>query len=328
MTTRRALLQAGVYSPLAVWLGTAQAQAQAPGFPSRPLTLAVGFGPGGGGDIVARRIGQKMSEITGQSVVIENRPGAGNAPAAASVLQAKHDGHAMLLTGNGSAISSVLFRRLPYDLNKDFRHVSSLASFDLGLIVDPQSRFTSVKDVLAYAKANPGKLSIGTSRIGSTQHLAAELFKSMAGIEALSIPYKTTGDMLTAVHAGDVPVAFEILSPILGQIKGKSVKVLAVTASNRFPGLPDVPTMSESGVPGFEAASWAGVSVPADTPTAVVQELSRIINLAVAAPDVQQSLQAVGYVAKASTPEEMTLRIRQDAMKWKAVIEKAGIPLE
>ncbi len=326
MTTRRTLIQAGISSPLVAWLAGAQAQTQT--FPSKPMTLAVGFGPGGGGDIVARRVAQKISEITGQPMVVENRPGAGNAAAAQSVLQAKHDGHAMLLTGNGSAISSVLFRKLPYDLNRDFRHVSSLASFDLGLIVDPQSRFNSIKDVLAFAKASPGKLSIGTSRVGSTQHLAAELFKSMAGIDAISIPYKTTGDMLTAIRAGDVPVAFEILSPILGQIKGKSVKVLAVTAGSRFPGLPDVPTLSESGLPGFEAASWAGVSVPADTPTSLVMELSRIINQAVAAPDVQQSLQAVGYIAKASTPEEMAQRIRQDATKWKTVIEKSGIPLE
>jgi len=326
VTTRRTLIQAGISSPLVAWLAGAQAQTQT--FPSKPMTLAVGFGPGGGGDIVARRVAQKISEITGQPMVVENRPGAGNAAAAQSVLQAKHDGHAMLLTGNGSAISSVLFRKLPYDLNRDFRHVSSLASFDLGLIVDPQSRFNSIKDVLAFAKASPGKLSIGTSRVGSTQHLAAELFKSMAGIDAISIPYKTTGDMLTAIRAGDVPVAFEILSPILGQIKGKSVKVLAVTAGSRFPGLPDVPTLSESGLPGFEAASWAGVSVPADTPTSLVMELSRIINQAVAAPDVQQSLQAVGYIAKASTPEEMAQRIRQDATKWKTVIEKSGIPLE
>lgn len=306
----------------------AQAPAPAQAFPSRQLTLIVGFGPGGGGDIVARRIGQKVAEITGQPMVIENRPGAGNSTAAAAVLQAKHDGHTMLLTGNGTAISSVLFRKLPYDLYKDFRHVSSLASFDLGLITDPQSRFGSIREVLAFAKANPGKLSIGTSRVGSTQHLAAELFKSMAGIEAVSIPYKTTGEMLTALRAGDIPVGFEILSPILGQIKGKTVKVLAVTAGSRFPGMADVPTMSESGLPGFDAASWAGVSVPAATPAAVVTELSRIINLAVSAPDVQQSLQAIGYVAKASTPDEMSLRIRQDAAKWKAVIDKAAIPLE
>jgi tripartite-type tricarboxylate transporter receptor subunit TctC len=319
---RRSCLRAA----FAVALATAAACAGAQAFPSRPLTLVVGFGPGGAGDLVARQVAQKMSENMGQTVVVENRPGAGSAAAAVTVAKSKPDGHTMLFTGNGTAISSVLFKSLPYDLARDFRHVSSVAFFDLALITAGDSPFNSVADVLAYAKANPGKLSIGTSRVGSTQHLAAEMFKSMAGIDAVSVPYKTTGDMLSALRAKDVPVAFEIVSPILGQIAAKTIRPIAITANRRFPGLPEVPTIAESGVAGFEASSWAGISVPAQTPTAIVNRLAEEIGKAVAAPDVQKSLQAAGFVARASTPEQMTVRINQDAARWKAVIEKAGIP--
>jgi len=306
----------------------AQPQGLAPDYPNKPITVVVAFGPGGAGDLVTRRVAQAMSATTGQSVIVENRPGAGAAAAAVTVAKAKPDGYTVLLTGNGTAISSVLFQNLPYNLARDFRHVSSIASFDLGLIVDGQSPFKSVADVIAFAKANPGKLNIGTSRIGSTQHLAAEMFKSMAGIDAVSVPYKTTGEMVSAVRANDVQVAFEVLSPILGQLSSNAIRAVAVTASKRFPGLPNVPTVAEGGVPGFDASSWAGFSVPAATPTPVVQKLSAIVQAAVASPDVQASLQGMGYVASASTPEQMTTRISDDAAKWKKVIVQAEIPLQ
>jgi tripartite-type tricarboxylate transporter receptor subunit TctC len=313
---------------LALGLSAMCALSYAQQFPSRPITIVVAFGPGGAGDLVTRRIAQAMSANIGQPVIVENRPGAGAAAAGVTVAKAKPDGYTMLLTGNGTAISSVLFQNLPYSLTRDFRHVSSIASFDLGLIVDGQSSLKSVADVMAYAKANPGKLNIGTQRIGSTQHLAAEMFKSMAGVDAVIVPYKTTGDMISAVRSGDVQVAFEVLSPILGQLSAKSIRAVAVTASKRFSGLPDVPTVAESGVPNFDASSWAGLSVPAATPTAIVDRLSKEVQAAVASPDVQTSLQAMGYVASGSSPAQMTERIAQDAAKWKKVIELAEIPLQ
>jgi len=303
----------------------AAAQAQPRSF-DRPLTIVVGFGPGGAGDLVARKVAQALSAQIGQPVVVENKPGAGNAAGAMQVLQSRPDGYTMLLTGNGTAISAALFKSLPYSIVKDFRHVSSIAGFDLALIANGDSRFANVADVIAYAKANPGKMNIGTSRVGSTQHLAAELFKSMAGIEAVSIPYKTTGEMLAAVRSNDVQVAFEILSPILGQLASNNVKALGVTAGRRFPGLPGVPTIAESGLPGFEASSWAGVSVPAATPADMVERLSQAFRAAVATDDVQKTLQAMGYVAAGSTPQEMTTRIETDLAKWKKVIEQAHIP--
>jgi tripartite-type tricarboxylate transporter receptor subunit TctC len=201
-----------------------------------------------------------------------------------------------------------------------------MASFDLSLITGTQSGFQTVADVLAFAKANPGKLNIATVRIGSTQHLTAELFKSMAGIDAVIVPYKTTADIITALRAKDVHVAIEMLPPVLGQISGKTVKALAMTSSSRFPGMPDVPTLAESGLPGFEAASWNGISVPANTPPAIVSKLAKELDAAIASAEVQRELQVLGMVAQASTPEQMTRRMRNDMAKWKTVIDKAGIP--
>ena len=321
--TRRSVLRSALALPLAAAGGVALA---ADAWPTKPLTLVLALGAGGAGDLVSRRIGQKMTEHMGQPVVIENRPGAGAAAAAAVVKQARPDGYTALLTGNGIAISAVLFNKLPYNAAKDFRAVSTLAFFDLALVTDAQSKFQSVRDVLAFAKANPGKLNIGSTRIGSTQHLAAEMLKAMADIEAVVVPYKTTGDMLAAIRSNDVQVAMEIVPPILGQITSKQVKVLAVASDRRFPGLPEVPTVAESGLPGFEATSWAGISVPAATPDAVVEAMNKEIALAIAAPAVQKDLQALGYVVRSSTPQEMEQRTQRDMAKWKAVIEKAGIP--
>jgi tripartite-type tricarboxylate transporter receptor subunit TctC len=305
----------------------AVAAACAPGhaqtYPTKPITLVVAFAPGGAGDIVARLVARELTRNLGQTVVIENRP----IPVAAvlSVAKAKPDGYTMLMTGNGTALSSALFKTLPYDLLKDFSHVSTLAFFDLAMFASGGSDFHSVGDVLAYGKAHPGKLNIGTVRLGSTQNLSAEMFKSMAGVEATIVPYKTTADVLTALRSKDIQVAFEIVPPMLGQLASKSVKALAVTANKRFPGLPEVPTLAESGVPGFEATSWNGISVPAATPPTIVDRLAKALQAAVASPEVQKELQAVGMIARASTPAEMTERIRGDIGKWQGVIEKAGI---
>jgi tripartite-type tricarboxylate transporter receptor subunit TctC len=305
-------------------VGTSMVPAWAQTYPAKPIQLFVAFAPGGAGDIVARVVAKKLGENLGQPVVIENRPSP--VVAVATVARAKPDGYTLMMAGSGTALTSGLFKSLPYDLMGDFIHVSTMASFDLSLLSGTQSGFQTVADVLAFARANPGKLNIGTVRIGSTQHLTAELFKSMAGIDAVIIPYKTTADIITALRAKDIHVAMEMLPPVLGQISGKTVKALAMTSSNRFPGMPDVPTLAESGLPGFEAASWNGISVPANTPPAIVSKLAKELDAAIASAEVQRELQAVGMVAQASTPEQMTRRMRNDMIKWKTVIEKAGIP--
>lgn len=305
-------------------VGTSMVPAWAQTYPAKPIQLFVAFAPGGAGDIVARVVAKKLGENLGQPVVIENRPSP--VVAVVTVARAKPDGYTLMMAGSGTALTSGLFKSLPYDLMGDFIHVSTMASFDLSLLTGTQSGFQTVADVLAFARANPGKLNIGTVRIGSTQHLTAELFKSVAGIDAVIIPYKTTADIITALRAKDIHVAMEMLPPVLGQISGKTVKALAMTSGNRFPGMPDVPTLAESGLPGFEAASWNGISVPANTPPAIVSKLAKELDAAIASSEVQRELQAVGMVAQASTPEQMTRRMRNDMVKWKTVIEKAGIP--
>ncbi len=293
-------------------------------YPVKPIQLFVAFAPGGAGDIVARIVAKKMGENMGKPVVVENRPSP--VVAVAAVARARPDGYTLLMAGSGTALTSALFKALPYDLIGDFRHVSALASFDLAMIVSGEADFESLAQVLAYAKANPGKLNIATSRIGSTQHLTAEMFKSMAGIDAVIVPYRTTADIIVALRSNDVQMAVEILPPVLEQITGKSVKALAVTSSIRFPGLSKVPTVSESAIPGFEASSWNGISVPANTPDQIVDRLSREIEAAIASPEVQMKLRALGMVARSGSSEQMTQRLKNDITKWKAVIDKAGIP--
>lgn len=318
---RRALLRGAMALPLAC-LGL---DATAQDFPSRPLVLLIGYAPGGAGDIMTRRLAQKMTENMGQPVVVENRPGAGGVVATTQAAQARPDGYTLLLTGNGPVISSILFKNAPFNLNRDFRHVSSIASFDPVFIVDGRSSLASIADVLAYAKAHPGKLSIGTANVGTTQQLAAQMFVAMSGVDAVIVPYKSNAEILTALRTKDIQVAVDILPPLVGQINAGSVKALAVTSSRRFPGLPQVPTVAESGLPGFEASSWGGISVPAQTPDAIVDRLAREVQAAVSSPDFRGPLQDMGFVAAASSPDEMTERTNRDIVKWRAVIQKAGI---
>ncbi|AMO22852.1 tripartite tricarboxylate transporter substrate binding protein [Ramlibacter solisilvae] len=298
--------------------------AWAQSYPSKPIQLVVAFAPGGTGDIVARMVAQKMGDSLGQPVVVENRP----VPVAAvsMVAHARPDGYTLLMAGSGTALTSALFTKLPYDLMKDFIHVSTLATFDLALVTDRQSGFNSVADIIAFAKAHPGKLNIGTARTGSTQNLAAEMLKARAGIDVVIVPFKTTSDMVGAMRAKDVHAAIEMLPAIQGQISSKSVKALAVASSKRHPGLPEIPTLAESGMPGFEASSWNGIAVPAGTRPEVVKRLAQEIGKAIESPELQGKLLALGIAAKASTPEQMTQRMRSDIAKWRALIDKAGIP--
>lgn len=318
MHARRKILCAGV-AMAAFWCAAAMGQA----YPSKPIQLVVAFAPGGAGDIVARLVARKMGEDLGRPVVIENRPVP--VASAALVANAKPDGHTLLMAGSGTALTSSLFSRLPYDLAKDFRHISTLSSFDLVLVAGRQQQFRTVADVIAYAKAHPGQLALGTARVGSTQNLAGELFRSMAGVDVLIVPYKTTGDLVSAVRAGDVQVALEMLPAVLGQVQNRTVHPLAVTALKRFSRLPDVPTVSESGLSGFEATSWNGISVPAATPSQVVQRIHSAIAKAVADPGLQRELLDLGFVAQASTPEQMAQRMQADTRKWADVIAKAHI---
>ncbi|MFM9967171.1 MAG: Bug family tripartite tricarboxylate transporter substrate binding protein [Burkholderiales bacterium] len=309
---------------LAANCGVASAQ----NWPSRPIRFILPFAPGGVADITARIMAAKMSENIGQQVVIENRPGAGMIVSAQAALATEPDGHMMVIAGNGTAISTSLFKSLPFDVLRDFTQLSTLAFFDLVMVAGPDSRFKSAGEVVAFAKANPGKLNIGSISIGSTQNLTAELFKSMAGIDAQIVPFKASPDMLLAMRSTNLDVGFEILPAVISQIRANSVRLLGVAGNKRFDGMPNVPTIGESGVSGFLSSSWNGISTKAGTPGPIVDRMSREINVALAAPDVIQKMREVGAEARGSTPDETRKLMVAEIAKWKVVIERAKIPLQ
>jgi tripartite-type tricarboxylate transporter receptor subunit TctC len=294
-------------------------------YPARPVRLLVPFAAGGVADITARVVSQEMSAAMGQQVLVENRPSAGGIVASEAVAKADPDGYTLLFITNGNAVSASLFKSLPYDTVSAFAPVSTVGFFDLVLVVDSASKIGSVRELVAYSKANPDKLNIGTINPGSTQNLAAELFKSMSGIDAQVVPFKATPAVITALKGGDVQAAFEILAPVMGQIKGGTLKPLAVTSERRYPGLPEVPTVAESGVPGYQASSWNGIAAPARTPKAVIDRLNREVNAAVAKPEVRKRLSELGVEARAGTPEALRELLVAEIAKWKAVIERAKI---
>lgn len=312
------------FAAAVLWAAAGAAQAQA--YPAKPIRFFVPYAPGGVGDITARLVAQKMSESMGQQVVIENRPGAGLIVATEAAAKADPDGYTITLTGNGSALSVSLFKSLPFDVLNDFVHISTIGHFDLAMLAATDSKFTSVAEVIAFAKANPGKLNIGTINIGSTQHLAAELFKAMAGIEAQTVPFKASAAVVTALRSNDVQVAFEILAPVIGQIRSNTLKPLAVTSNRRFVGLPGTPTLAESGVAGYQASSWNGISITARAPQPVVARLNREVVAAIALPDLRQKMLDLGVEARSSTPEQMRELMASEIAKWKSVIERARIP--
>ena len=306
-------------------LAVAATSSFAQGYPARPVKIVVPFAAGGVADITARVLSQKMSGAMGQQIIVENRPSAGGIVASEAVAKAEPDGHTLLFITNGNAVSASLFKSLPYDPVNDFVPVSTVGFFDLVLVVDSASKIGSMRELIASARANPNKLNIGTINIGSTQNLAAELFKSMSGIDAQVVPFKATPAVITALKGGDVQAAFEILAPVLAQIRGGALKALAVTSDKRFSGLPEVPTVAESGVPGYQASSWNGIAAPAKTPKGVVDRLNREVNAAAAAPDVRKRLQDLGVEARAGTPAALGALLVSEIAKWRAVIERAKI---
>lgn len=293
---------------------------------TKPIRLVVPFGAGGVADLTARTVAKKMTEAMGQSIVVDNKPGAGGVVAATTVASAPPDGLTMLLMSNGSAVSEGLFKKLPFDTVKDFAPVSTLGYFDLAIVTGEKSRFKTLQELLAYAKANPGVVNIGTINVGSTQHLAAELFKRSAGIDVLVVPFNGSPALITALRGGQVDAGVEILAPILGQIKGNSLRPIAVMGAKRSFALPDTPTVAESGTPNFKVASWNAFAVPAKTPPAVVARLTKEVNAALATAEVKEQLRQLGVEAQGSTPEQQTELLRDEIKRWSEVIRLAGIP--
>ena len=322
---RRTLCAFGAAALSAPFSAALHAQAR---FPERPISLLVPFGPGGIADLTARAVAEVMAKSLGQPVVVENRPSAGSIVASQAVATARPDGHTLLLMSNGNAVSVGLFSKLPYDTLKAFAPVSTLGYFDIGIFAAGNGRFGTLREALAYAKANPGKLNVGTVAVGSTQHLAAKLFETVAGLDALVVPYKGSPAVLAALRGGEIDIAFEVVGPMVGQVAAGVVKALAVSSDRRNPALPEVPTVQQAGVAGYNVASWNAIAAPAGTPPEVVAQLNRAVREAVAAPAVQEKMARLGMRLQSSTPAELQSLLGSEIQRWGEVIRAAKIEPE
>jgi tripartite-type tricarboxylate transporter receptor subunit TctC len=298
----------------------------AQGYPSKPVRIVLPFGPGGVADITVRTLAPKMSEGLGQQVVVENMPSAGGIRASETVARADPDGHTLLLLTNGNAVSQALFKSLPYDPMNDFAMISTVGYFSMVFVTRAESPLKSLKDVLAAAKAKPGSLNIGTISPGGTQHLAGELFRSTAGIDAVVVPHKTTGEVVIGVRNGSLDMAVDFIAPLISGIKSGALRPLAVTAGKRFPGLPDVPTAIEAGVAGYDVASWNALAAPAKTPRAAIDRVREELIKAMADPVVQKRFAELGVDARPSTPEQLRDFFVSESARWTRVVEAAKIP--
>ena len=297
-------------------------------FPERPIALLVPFGPGGIADLTARAVAEAMSKSLGQPVVVENRPSAGSIVASQAVAAAKPDGYTLLLMSNSNAVSVALFGKLPYDTQRDFAAISTLGFFDIGLFVPANSRFATLRELIAFARANPGKLNVGTIAVGSTQHLAAKLFETVAGIDALVVPYKGSPAVLTALRTGEIDLAFEIVGPMLPQVAAGILRPLAVSSDQPNPALPVVPTAAQAGVANYDVASWNALAAPAGTPPEVIAQLNRAVREAVASQPVQDRLGKLGMRLRAGTPAELQALLSSEIRRWSDVIRAARIEPE
>ena len=294
--------------------------AQTNTYPNKPIRLVVGYAPGGVADITARMVAQKLSDALGQQVVVDNKPSAGGIVAGETVAKADPDGYTLLHMNYGNAVSAAMFIKMPYDIKRDFQPISAMGFFDVVMLVDKSSDIQSVQDFITKARANPEKYNIGTVSLGSGQHMSAVLFKSLTGLNTTIVPYRTTPSLMLALKSKDIAVAFEIISPAMPLIRGGEIKAMAVSSGTRFRGLPEVPTLAESGVKGYNVTAWNGVAAPAKTPRPIIERLNKEINAALALPDVRSKFQDVGIDARGGTPEELRDILSTEIDKWNNLV--------
>jgi tripartite-type tricarboxylate transporter receptor subunit TctC len=294
-------------------------------FPDKPVRFVIGFTPGGPSDILARAVGQKLNERWSQQVVVENRPGAGGNIAAEVVAKSAADGHTWLL-GNNSILATnhALYRKLAYDPVKDFAPVALVAVQPNILVVHPEVKANSLMELIALAKQSPGKLNYASSGAGAAAHLAGELFKAMAGVDLVHVPYKGAQPALTDVVAGQVQLMFATSASAIPYIKNGRLRALAVTTARRSPSVPELPTIAEAGLPGFEATTWHGVVVPAATPAALVQRLNQDINAVLKEKDLNERLAGLGAEVLTGTPRDFADYIAREIPKWTKVVKDSG----
>ncbi|MGL4638092.1 MAG: Bug family tripartite tricarboxylate transporter substrate binding protein [Beijerinckiaceae bacterium] len=294
-------------------------------YPDKPVRLIIPFGPGGLADITARVVGERMGQILGQQVVVVNQPGAGGVAAARAALSSPADGYTLALFTNGTAISVSLIKELGYDPLTQFVPVSSLGFFDFLLLTSAEHPYKTLGDLLTAAKARPGALNIGTINVGSSQNLSANLFKSMAGVDMAIVPFRTTPDAITALMRKDVDLVIDGYVAAKSLMQEGKLRALATSGPVRFAGLPDIPTVAESGVAGFDVTSWNAVFAPAGTPADAVRILNEAIVAAVSEPTVRQRLLDLGIEPKGGAPSAIQDRLKADIARWGEVIRKSGI---
>ena len=298
-------------------------------YPSRPLRLVITYPPGGTTDFVGRPVAQKMSEFLRVPVVVDNRGGAGGVLATMIVAQAPADGYTLLLgTSSGMLINPLLNTKLPYDAFRDFSPVSRTNVNPQALVATASLPVNNVKELIAYARANPGKLNVASSGIGTPNHLGGEMLKYLAKIDIVHVPYKGGGPAMTDLIAGQVQLQFSSIPTVLTHVKAGRIKMLAIGSAKRSPALPDVPTIAESGVPGYEYTTWYGIFGPRGLAKPVVAQLNAAVVKALAAPDLAQRLMSQGAEPSPSSPEELTRYMREESARWAKVIKAAGIKAE
>ncbi|WP_043420035.1 tripartite tricarboxylate transporter substrate binding protein [Cupriavidus basilensis] len=325
---RRSWLRVVLIAPLAVGLLGASASVLADTWPSKPIQLLIPYPPGGSADLLARPVAAKLQERLGQPVVLDYRPGAGGTIASQQLARAKPDGNTLIVVLAAHAINASLYPKLPYDTRKDFAPVSLVANLPLILAGSPSLKARTVPELIAAAKAAPGQLTFASAGNGNTGHLAGELFDSLAGVKMTHVPYKGSAQVVNAMLAGEVQLTFDSISTSMPHIRSGRLKALAVTSGKRAALAPDVPTLSEAGVPGFDINGWYAVLAPAGTPPAIVERLSKEIAAVLTQPDLRANLASNGYEPVGSTPAALGAHIDAEITRWSKVVKESGARLE
>lgn len=313
---------------LAMSLCAASMTASAQQYPSKPIKLVIPFPPAGATDVLGRALGQKLSESLGQAVVIENRPGAGSTIGAEQVANAPADGYTLLLASGSLCISANLYKKLAFDPAKSFAPVSLVGHVPHMLVASAAFPANSVKDLIALAKAKPGEINVASQGNGTLSHMELELFKQAAGVELTHVPYKGSSNAMTDLLAGNVSMLFDSVTSSLPMVRKGQLKALGVVSPKRLGFAPDIPTVAEAGVPGFDAANWFALLAPAGASKEIVQILNSQVAKALESPELRQRLAAQGAVLESSTPEALSALIRSDLDRWAKVVKQAGIRLE
>ena len=316
LVRRRFLYLAGaaIAAPAAAWSQT---------YPARPLHMVVGFAAGGGADIIARLIGQSLSERLGQQIVVDNRPGAGTNIATEVVVKAAPDGYTLLLANSPNAINTTLYDNLSFDFIRDVAPVASIGRVPLVMVVNPTLPAKTVAEFIAYAKANPGKVNMGSGGNGAPDHMSGELFKAMAGVGMLHVPYRGVAPAITDLLGGQVQVIFGTMPAVIELIKAGKLRALGVTTATRSNELPDVPTIAEF-VPAYEASQWYGIGAPRNTPAAVIERLNRETNAVLAEPGMKARLAELGASVLSGSPADFGKLIVEETAKWAKVVKLSG----